>query len=129
MDGLNLEQVLAQVIQSLASFFGQTTETIAQHAPEWLAKYGWYSALSHLGCNILLGAAMGIVIAIVMFGIIASTEIWDTWEEVPKALKRLLWIVPVFVIIGFAIIPIIPCFVAPEIVGLEAVVELIKGLK
>jgi len=128
MEGLNLEQVLAQVIQSLASFFGQTTETIAQHAPEWLAKYGWYSALSDLGGNVSLGAIIGFAAAAIMFGIIVCIGVWDSWEEVPKGLKRLLWIVPVFVIICFAVIPLIPCFVAPEIVGLEAVIELIKGL-
>lgn len=35
-----LQNTLSTVIQQLASFFGMTTDTIMQNAPEWLAKYG-----------------------------------------------------------------------------------------
>lgn len=44
---LTLEQTLASILQSLANFFGVTTQTIMENAPMWLAKYGWYVTVKH----------------------------------------------------------------------------------
>lgn len=49
---LTLEQTLASILQSLANFFGVTTQTIMENAPMWLAKYGWYVTVKDLGFNI-----------------------------------------------------------------------------
>lgn len=50
---LTLEQTLASILQSLANFFGVTTQTIMENAPMWLAKYGWYVTVKDLGFNFL----------------------------------------------------------------------------
>lgn len=52
---LTLEQTLASILQSLANFFGVTTQTIMENAPMWLAKYGWYVTVKDLGFNIFVG--------------------------------------------------------------------------
>ena len=38
---LMLEPVLANVVKSLAEFFGTTTEAVMANAPGFLADYGW----------------------------------------------------------------------------------------
>lgn len=43
-----LQTALAEAVNSLASFFGTTTESVMAHAPEFLVKYGWYSTLNDL---------------------------------------------------------------------------------
>lgn len=52
---LSLEQTLASILQSLADFFGVTTQTIMENAPMWLAKYGWYVTIKDLGSTIFMG--------------------------------------------------------------------------
>ena len=42
---LMLEPVLANVVKSLAEFFGTTTEAVMANASTFLAEYGWYHML------------------------------------------------------------------------------------
>lgn len=59
---LSLEQTLASILQSLADFFGVTTQTIMENAPMWLAKYGWYVTIKDLGLTIFIGGFIGIAL-------------------------------------------------------------------
>ena len=49
-----LQTALAEAVNSLANFFGTTTEAVMAHAPEFLAKYGWYDMLSSLPATAFL---------------------------------------------------------------------------
>lgn len=59
---LSLEQTLASILQSLADFFGVTTQTIMENAPMWLAKYGWYVTIKDLGSTIFMGGFISIAL-------------------------------------------------------------------
>lgn len=116
-----LQIALAEAVNSLASFFGTTTEAIMEHAPEFLAKYGWYSTLSNLPEDIFFT-----LLIIMLFCLLGSLVIFGL------DLKN-----PTRAIIGFAIVclvinvgtKIITCAVAPEIVGAHAVLNLLKSVK
>lgn len=64
---LTLEQTLASILQSLANFFGVTTQTIMENAPMWLAKYGWYVTVKDLGFNIFVGVFIGAIIWFILY--------------------------------------------------------------
>lgn len=65
---LTLEQTLASILQSLANFFGVTTQTIMENAPMWLAKYGWYVTVKDLGFNIFVGV-LQVLLFLVLYGL------------------------------------------------------------
>lgn len=65
---LTLEQTLASILQSLANFFGVTTQTIMENAPMWLAKYGWYVTVKDLGFNIFAGF-LQVLLFLVLYGL------------------------------------------------------------
>lgn len=65
---LTLEQTLASILQSLANFFGVTTQTIMENAPMWLAKYGWYVTVKDLGFNIFVGF-LQVLLFLVLYGL------------------------------------------------------------
>ena len=67
---LTLEQTLASILQSLANFFGVTTQTIMENAPMWLAKYGWYVTVKDLGFNIFVGVFIGAIISSIIWFIL-----------------------------------------------------------
>lgn len=69
---LTLEQTLASILQSLANFFGVTTQTIMENAPMWLAKYGWYVTVKDLGFNIFVGVFIGAIISSIIWFILKS---------------------------------------------------------
>jgi hypothetical protein len=73
MDNI-LQTALAEVVNALASFFGTTTEAIMAHAPEFLAKYGWYVTLHGLPITALLcvlsAGLFYLIIALVLFKIV-----------------------------------------------------------
>lgn len=120
-----LQIALAEAVNSLASFFGTTTEAIMEHAPEFLAKYGWYSTLSNLPEDIFFT-----LLIIMLFCLLGSLVIFGL--DLDLDLKN-----PTRAIIGFAIVclvinvgtKIITCAVAPEIVGAHAVLNLLKSVK
>ena len=117
-----LEQTLNMILSALANFFGTTTENVMANAPMWLAKYGWYITLrKDLPSWLLAGAFVGVLIAGVFL------LLWDTSGHEIKALQ--IVIAFILFIVGtaaIAFIPIITCFIAPEIVGLEGAINLIK---
>lgn len=120
-----LQTALAEAVNSLASFFGTTTDTIMANAPEFLTKYGWYSTLSNLPEDIFFT-----LLIIMLFCLLGSLVIFGL--DLDLDLKN-----PTRAIIGFTIvclvinvgIKIITCAVAPEIVGAHAVLNLLKSVK
>lgn len=119
---LSLEQTFSSILQSLANFFGVTTETIMENAPMWLAKYGWYVTIKDIGSDIFFGVFLSIV-AIFILGLMMYGMAEFDYKS---------WHILLFIIIGiltFCItvgVPIITCFIAPEYVGIEALLELIN---
>lgn len=118
-----LQTALAEVVNSLASFFGTTTEAVMAHAPEFLVKYGWYSTLNELPINILLSVLLMSVIILIGVLIMAMFDI--------ELNHPVFVVVCIFMLCATACIgsSIITCAVAPEIVGAHAVLELLKGMK
>lgn len=120
---LTLEQTLASILQSLANFFGVTTQTIMENAPMWLAKYGWYVTVKDLGFNIFSGAFIGIIIVgIIWFILYVMIEIdFEKWH------LRIFIPVLILSVIITVCVPIITCIIAPEYVGVEALFSLLQN--
>lgn len=115
---LTLEQTLASILQSLANFFGVTTQTIMENAPMWLAKYGWYVTVKDLGFNIFVGVFIGAII---------SSIIWLIEVDFKKWHLHILTFVPILSVIITVCVPIITCIIAPEYVGIEALFSLLQN--
>ena len=118
-----LQTALAEAVNSLASFFGTTTEAIVERAPEFLAKYGWYSTLNGLGMDIFLA----IVVASIIF-LVASLILLMFDVELKHPMLGIISIT-VIIIVATIVVKLITCAVAPEIVGAHAVLELLKNAK
>ena len=119
-----LEQTLNLIISSLANFFGTTTEKIMENAPYWLAKYGWYKTIyNRLPEALLAGFLIG---TLLMMGFFMICE--TMFDLRVKNLKIIIIGVIIFTITILIIIgvPLISCAIAPEIVGLESVIKLLK---
>ena len=123
MDNI-LQTALAEAVNGLASFFGTTTEAVMEHAPELLAKYGWYYTLNGLGdC-----ALWSFLITVILCLFIAIPIVVMCDEEINYPVLKLVGLfVAVFVFI--AGIKIVTCAVAPEIVGAHAILELLKSVR
>ena len=121
MDSI-LQTALADAVNSLASFFGTTTETVMTHAPEFLAKYGWYYTLNNLGEYVFGSFLIMIVIGLFTVPFVIEFDV-DIKHPVLK-------FVGVFIIcfVFLAGMKIVTCAVAPEIVGAHAVLELLKNM-
>lgn len=115
-----LQNTLSTVIQQLANFFGMTTDIIMQNAPEWLAKYGWYTLMENLPLVILLWVFVvgGLCVLIIYTGYYCN---WKTKSTV--ILCTLAFAVFTVVIFGtwYA-----QCAIAPELYGLNALLRLTK---
>ena len=118
----SLEQTLNLILSALANFFGTTTQAIMANAPEWLAKYGWYVTLHTELVEWMFG---GVLVGVML--VIGFLAIWRFTEHEVKPLQIGICIFLFFLGLGIIIcIPIITCMIAPEIVGLEAVIKLIS---
>ena len=120
---LNLEQTIATVIQQLANFFGTTAEVISENVPTWLSKYGWYYTLSHLGGDIFVGVLLSLmlsaVIGFIIFGFLGL--------KITKGTITILTLIFLITFIVAVAISLITCAVAPEYVGLNALLNLLKS--
>ena len=117
-----LQTALAEAVNSLASFFGTTTEAIMAHAPEFLAKYGWYSTLNELPLIIL-----STVLITALFCLIGSLIVACTYSEIKHPFLIVSSIFIFCLVVGIGI-KLITCAVAPEIVGAHAIMELLKNM-
>lgn len=118
-----LQTALADVVNSLASFFGTTTEAIMAHAPEFLAKYGWYTTLNNLSLTIL-----GVILITGVICLIGSLGLMFDNKAIKHPLLTIISIFIICLIIGVGI-KIITCIVAHEIVGVHAILELMKNAR
>ena len=116
-----LQTALAEAVNSLASFFGTTTEAIMAHAPEFLAKYGWYSTLNEIPINIFVSLLLTVLIALMVF-LITMGEIE---LKHPVLAVGCLFMLCVMICVGSKIIT---CMVTPEIVGAHAILNLLKSM-
>lgn len=118
-----LQTALAEAVNSLASFFGTTTEAIMEHAPEFLAKYGWYSTLNELPLTIL-----GAVLTFGVICIFSSIILLSCGVELNHPCLLAIVVFVFCLVIGVGI-EVVTCAVAPEIVGAHAILELLKSMK
>ena len=121
MDNI-LQTALAEAVNSLASFFGTTTEAIMAHAPEFLAQYGWYSTLSDLPIDIVLSVLIAALIILVGS---LTTMLCDFEIKHPILVVGFIFMLCVVACVGSNLIT---CAVAPEIVGAHAILELLKNM-
>lgn len=120
---LSLEQTLASILQSLAEFFGVTTQTIMENAPMWLAKYGLYVTVKDLTSTLFIGVFAGLLlIGIVWFVLYIMMEAdYSRWH-------LLLFILLFVLVVGVMVsVPLITCAIAPEYVGIEALLSLLQS--
>ena len=116
-----LQTALAEAVNSLASFFGTTTEAIIAHAPEWLAKYGWYSTLNNLPFMICLALTITFSIAFIVFLVtMGNVEL-----KHPILTYAVIFVFCLVICVGTKLLT---CAVAPEIVGAHAIMELLKNM-
>lgn len=118
-----LQTALAEAVNSLASFFGTTTESIMEHAPEFLAKYGWYSTLSGMP-----DVFFETILFTALFCIVAFLILMVSDTELKHPIKAIVSVAIVIFVINFGT-KIITCAVAPEIVGTHAILDLLKSAK
>ena len=118
-----LQTALAEAVNSLASFFGTTTEAIMAHAPEFLAKYGWYSTLSNLSSDIFF-----VILIIMLICLLGWLVLMMFDAELKNPLKTIVGLTIVVLVITIGT-RIITCMVAPEIVGAHAIFDLLKSAK
>ena len=117
-----LQTALAEAVNSLASFFGTTTEAIMEHAPEWLAKYGWYSTLNELPLMVI--AALLITALIGLFGVLITMGDMDLKH--PILTFGCIFVFCLVICVGTKILT---CAVAPEIVGAHAIMNMLKNVR
>lgn len=118
-----LQTALAEAVNSLASFFGTTTEAVMEHAPEFLAKYGWYSTLNNLPEDIIIMFAIIVLLCFMGSVVFTVSDI-----ELKNPIRVIIGITVAILVINIGT-KIITCAVAPEIVGAHAVLNLLKSVK
>lgn len=119
-----LEETLSTILIQLADFFGTTTSAIQAQLPHFLAEYGRYYTLTEMPWYVWAGTMIGILICLGWYAFYRGIL-----ELVPKKPLIIGIIIIVIVVYFLAIgIPIITCLVAPELVGIEALLSEFKLL-
>lgn len=124
---LKLEPVLANIIQQLANFFGTTTNAVMDNAPEFLAKYGWFTTLSNIGANLFMNVVLMLIVGLLVGFIISfiNDEFYYNKETKINLIKWCFGITIAGVII-MIVADILPCLIAPELVGLQQLLRLFE---
>jgi hypothetical protein len=117
---LMLEPVLANVVKSLADFFGTTTDAVMANAPAFLAKYGWFVKISEMGWMYAL--------VIVLAGLFCSGlfTILDDLNGIKNPAKACIILFFIILIVA-TVLYFLPLFIAPELVGLNKIMNMITG--
>lgn len=115
---LTLQTTLATILTQLANFFGTTSDIIMQNAPYWLTKYGWFMMMQNM-----VGAFMA---AIFTTGAILAI-IYLALELKPKHSIRMMLIIFIISLIIWCGMCYSQCAIAPEIYGLNSLIEQIKS--
>lgn len=112
---LMLEPVLANIVKSLAEFFGTTTDAVMANVPTFLAEYGWYHVLTMMPLYIIVALILGVGGGFIIAGFFDKGR------------------VPVFIfvmLLAFAIVfgaAFLPVIMSPELVGLDHLIYVITG--
>jgi hypothetical protein len=93
------------------------------HAPEFLAKYGWYSTLNNIGLDILLSVLLALLVILIGSLVVGLCDV-----ELKHPVFTCTCIC-VFCLVACVGSSIITCAVAPEIVGAHAILDLLKNIK
>lgn len=123
---ITLQTALAEMVTQLATFFGTTTEAIMENAPSFLRSYGWYSTVKNLPGNILmfmLIAFIGSGMVILVYNMISVLT--ETNFNKKTLFKMVVGIVILF-FIACVVTNFILCAISPEIVGLKALLAILK---
>ena len=118
-----LEETLSSILISLANFFGTTTETVMANAPAWLAKYGWYITLTEK----IPSKFVGFLFIMTIVSVIG----FALWAEASDGgfkfnFTKFFIVVLTFGTFLFLLVTLLPCIIAPEIAGLQALLKLIN---
>lgn len=112
---LMLEPVLANVVKSLADFFGTTTDAVIANAPTFLAEYGWY--------HVLTGMPVYIMFALIL-GVGGGFIIASFFEKGRVPVFIFIMLLAFAIVFGAAFLPVI---ISPELVGLDHLIYVITG--
>jgi hypothetical protein len=119
-----LETTLSEILVQLANFFGTTTAAIQAQLPHFLAEYGQYYTLTEMPWFVFSGTFIFIIVAGCWAGLYYG--LLDETNHKPFVIVLvIIAIVVYFLAIG---LPIITCLVAPEFVGVEALIKELKIL-
>jgi hypothetical protein len=121
----NLQNTIASILQAIADFFGLTIDAVTTNAMPLLADYGWFHTLTH-SLPICAGLIFGLGTVVALFaGIFLSM---DYEFSIPKYIIG--WSIGLFVLFLFvASFFIIPCFICPEMVGAQAIIDQLMASK
>lgn len=112
---LMLEPVLANVVKSLAEFFGTTTDAVMANAPTFLAEYGWYHVLTQMPLYVIIA---------LIFGIGGGFFVAGFFEKGRVPIFIFIMLLAFIVVFGGVLLPVI---VSPELVGLDHLIYTITG--
>lgn len=119
-----LETTLSEILVQLANFFGTTTAAVQAQLPHFLAEYGQYHTLTEMPWFVISGTFM--------FGIVALgwTGLYYGICEGKSTKPFIIGVIIIAIIVYFLAIglPIITCLIAPEFVGIEALLRDLKIL-
>lgn len=128
-----LQNIIGSIIQQLANWTGQTVETISSNLPSFLKAYAWYETLYGIHWDFLLTWIVCLIAAFIigLFGLIIVDDCHLSAEQEKKIYSTYakIGLIGSFVIaILFTLVPVITTAVVPEMVGLKALIELIKTM-
>ena len=119
-----LETTLSEILVQLANFFGTTTAAIQAQLPHFLAEYGQYHTLTEMPWYVFSGTFIIGVLMAVWAGLYYGLCEFDSTKPFVIGL-----IIIAVIVYSLAIgLPIITCLVAPEFVGIEALLRELKIL-
>lgn len=119
-----LETTLSEILVQLANFFGTTTAAVQAQLPHFLAEYGQYHTLTQMPWFVFSGTFIIGVLACGWAGLYYCVC------ECESTKPFIIGLIIIAVIVYFLAIglPIITCLVAPEFVGIEALMRDLKIL-
>lgn len=128
-----LQNIIGSIIQQLANWTGQTVEAISSNLPSFLKAYAWYDTLHSIHWNFLwtLILCLAVAFLIGLFVLIIIEDFSESSEQAHKfcsTYAKIGLIGSCVMAILFTLIPVITTAVVPEMVGLKALIELIKTM-
>lgn len=119
-----LETTLSEILVQLANFFGTTTAAVQAQLPHFLAEYGQYYTLTQMPWFVLSGTFILGILACGWAGLY-----YGICECKSTKFFVIGLIIIAVIVYSLAIgIPIITCLVAPEFVGIKALIGELKIL-